>query len=204
VEQYQHPEVRAVESCADEALALLRRRRLTEGHEKLRQMEDLLGSLAACLSIRRVLQRWYFGVLAYYQYATDNFAAAGESLRRAEEAVTEALSIERILLPLANHCQEFRLHHVRIARNQRRWQEMRHHIEVALAMAEERLPLCILADGARIGFSEIVAFYDSVPDFTDEEREVLSGLLDPVVRRRVFHRFVAEIYALPGFVIPYR
>jgi hypothetical protein len=204
VEEYRRPEVRAAEVRADEALALLRRRHLEEGRAELRCMEDLLGALTVTPSIRYVLDRWYFGILAYYEYAIEDFDAAGESLRRADAAVVAALSIERTLIPLANHCQEFRLHQVRIARNRRRWQEMRQHIEVALAMTEERLPLCLLADGTTVGFPEIVAFYDSIPDFTEEEREVLSGMLDPVIRRRIFHRFVAEIYAFPGFVIPYR
>jgi hypothetical protein len=205
VREYGRPDIAALVTAADESLLLLRTRRFAAGRDRLAVMADGLtdGGNAIDPSIASVLERWYYGALAYAQYCVDDFASAEESLGRAHAAVAAAIGRAPFLMPLANHCQEFRLHAARIARNRRRWAEMHEHVAAALGMMEDREPLCVLGDGTEVRFAELVRFYLALPGLSPEEHESLAGQVDPGVRLRLFHRFVQGLYAIPGFVIPY-
>lgn len=202
-EEYRHPEILGADRLSVRAVHELRARHLSRGAALLEEMTERLRQLEVPLSIRHVLDRWYHGVVAYERYCREDFEGAWRSLDRANAAVAAAISLERVLLPLANHCHEFRLHQARISRNRRRWLEMRQDIESARAMIEGREPLCRLVDGTAIYIADLCAFFDSLA-LEDQEREDLAGLLDEKLRLSLFDRFVAELEIIPGFVIPYR
>jgi hypothetical protein len=200
-EEYRGPAVLKADLLAVQALKEMRAGRLDAGDARLEEMAESFRPLDLPPSIRAVLERWYHGVAAYSFYCREEFDRAEEALDGADRAVIEAVSRQRALLPLANHCQEFRLHHARIARNRRRWAAMQRHIEIAQAMIEDRIPLCTLRDGSAVHTSDLCAFFEAI-GLTGEERESLNGLLDEKTRFRLFDRFVAGLQALPGFVIP--
>lgn len=192
-----------LEAASIEALALLRGGRLDEGRAALGRLRGEMDAADdAPVSIRSVLDRWYFGVLGFLHYRLDEFAAAEAAMIAAHEAVSAAVGHCRFLLLLANHCHEFSLHRARIARNRRRWWEMAEHLERARGMMAERLPLCHLADGSAVFFSTLGAFYGRLP-LTDGERAWLADLLDVEQRLRRFDRFAHRLQVQPGFAIPY-
>jgi hypothetical protein len=205
VEEYQQPRCQQVVLATKQALVELRTWDVASGRALLDGARSALGSTCeASPSVMFVLQRWYYGVLAFFQYCIEDFGAAGESLSRAQEAITSAIGSRRFLLPLANHCYEFRLHHARIARNRQRWSEMWSHVEQARGMADGRLPLCSLADGTPVALSTLAAYYCSLEAaLSEEEKEFLAGEIDPEQRLWRFDLYVQTVCNLPGFVIPY-
>jgi hypothetical protein len=195
---------RALEELATGALGLLRRKRYDDGYALLERLDEKMRAAPwAEPSMRSVVERWYYGVLGYYFYCLDQFDPAEQAMMQAHEAVTAAVGSRRFLLPLANHCHEFRLHRARIARNRARWDEMRMHVDYVREMIVGGVPFCVLDDGTPVGISAIRAFYDAIPSLTDAERGSLKRLLDDTARLRAFEHFVSAMYRLPGFVIPY-
>jgi hypothetical protein len=204
MEAYRRPEYREPARWAHQVVLLLRERRFREGTELLSRLEALLPALEGSPSLFAVMGRWYHGALAYYQYCLDDFQAAEVSLLRAAHAVRLAIQLEPFLVPLANHCHEFRLHQARIARNQRRWPAMREHVGAVRAMMRDREPLCTLEDGTPIFFATLGTFYDSIPDLNEGEKAVVAAQLDESTRLRHLESFLHGLYTISGFVIPYR
>jgi hypothetical protein len=202
-EEYRRPEVQEADQLAVRALKQMREGRLDAGAAQLEAMAERVRHGDFSPSIRAVLERWYHGVAAYLFYCREEFDRAESSLDLADAAVIAAISQQRALLPLANHCQEFRLHHARISRNRRHWEAMRRHIETAQSMIEGRASLCILKDGSAVYMSDLCAFFEALV-LNDQEQEDLGPVLDEKIRFGLFDRFVAILQALPGFVIPYR
>lgn len=187
-----------------ESLALLRRRRFEAGRELIGRIETgLRECVSSCPSIVYALQRWYFGLLAYYRYSLADFDGAERALDQAHEAVTKGIELRRFLVPLAYHCSDFAIQRIRVARSRRRWQEMRRHAELVRAMMAGQAPLCVLGDGTPISMATVTGFYAALAPLSDEERRGLEGLLDPDLRVGLTERFIADIYLLPGMVIPY-
>jgi hypothetical protein len=204
VAEYQAPEHAAIPVLTQKALALLRTNQVAEGRDVLSQMEDHLAkTTAAPATILCVLERWLHGVAAYYHYVVEDYDEADASLNRAHAAITAAISGAVFLLPLANHCPEFVLHRARISRSRRRWDDMREDVATARRMTENQIPLCVLSDDSPVDYRRLERFYLSIPALSEEQQVSLTALLDDELRLRRFERFVAGIYALPGFVIPY-
>lgn len=187
-----------------DALALLRRRRLEEGHVSLEALAQALAGLEGVpATVRWVLNRWYHGVAAYYYYCIDDFDRARQAMNLAYEAVVDAISGADFLLLLAVHCHEFRLHLARIARNQRFWSDMHHHVELARAMMLDRIPLCRLRNGRSVFFSTLGEFFHSLEPLSPDERESIGGLVEEERRLPLFDKFVRRLHSLPGFAISY-
>ena len=200
----EYRQIQSMEELRDRSLLLLRRRRFEEGYELLAQLgEGLRSAEGAERSIRSVLERWYYGVLGYYFYCVEEFDQAERAMVQAHDAVAAAIGERRFLLPLANHCHEFRLHRARIARNRCRWVEMRSHVEEVRGMIQGRLPFCVLHDGTEVRLPALRTFYTSIPSFTEAEWVSVSHLLDDTALLRDFGQFVHGMYRVPGFVIPY-
>ncbi|HYR07731.1 MAG TPA: hypothetical protein VEQ60_08175 [Longimicrobium sp.] len=200
----QYRSARELEALSTRSLGCLRRRRFDEGYALLMQLGDEIRSAkVAEPSMRAVLDRWYYGVLGYYFYCLDQSDQAEAAMVQAHQAVAAAIGARRFLLPLANHCNEFRLHRARIARNRARWDEMRTHVDEARGMMTGAVPFCLLEDATPVGIPAIRAFYAAIPSLTAAERDSLAGLLDDAVRLRDFEQFVNAMYRIPGFVIPY-
>ena len=193
---------------SDEALDLLRRRRIDQGRASLDRMAEGMAALAASPqavpdSVRCVLDRWYQGTLGYYHYCRDEHDAAQRAMDLAHAAVSRAISRRRFLLPLANHCHEFRLHQARIERNRRGWKEMLARIEEARGMIEDREPLCELPGGEKVFMSTLRRFFEGLGELTAAERQALDLFFDDDLRRRLFDRFVRRLRVLPGFAITF-
>jgi hypothetical protein len=191
-------------ALSDRALEQLRWRRFEEGqailHEFAHALETLNGTPD---SMRRVLDRWYHGVSAYYFYCIEDFDHARQSMLLAHEAVVEAISEADFLLLLAVHCQEFCLHQARIARNRRQWLEMHDHVKRARAMMLDQVPLCERRDGRPVFFSTLGQFFRSIESLSSDERQSIRGLVEEDERILLFDRFVRRLYSLPGFAIDY-
>jgi hypothetical protein len=200
----QYRQLKGLETLSTQSLLMLRRGDLPGGYALLEQMaEAMRGAGPHELGYRAVVERWYYGVLGYYFYCMNDGEQAERAMVQAHQAVAAAIGAHRFLLPLANHCHEFRLHRARIARNQARWDEMRTHVEHARAMMAGAGPFCELSDGTRVSIHDICDFYAAIPQLTDTERHSLSGLLDDALRLRGFEQFVNAMYRIPGLVIPY-
>ena len=204
-EEYGRGEHARLMETMTRSLGLLRRRKIEPGLELLRAAEAGLEEIEETSPIYfHVLRRWYFGALAYYYYCLEDFPNAQQALDDAHGAVQRAIELRRFLLPFAGHCHDFMIQRIRIERNQRRWDAMRSTAETARQMAAGQRPFCVLGDGTPIDIFAIQSFYRSLAPFTAEESEALRSVLDDEVRLRVFRLNLAEIYAMPGFVIPYR
>lgn len=203
MEEYRREEIHQLILWSEAAVSALRGRRLEKGEGLLARVSDHLKDLDGQIrpSLFHVLNRWYTSALAYLQYCRDEMEQAHASLFRAHDAVRAAIERRPFLVILATHCYDFRLQHARIARNCRRWQEMRRHIATGRRMLENRQPLCRLDSGDEVHLREVDAFGAAILERQDEPREEVSSFFDPEARRRTFESFVREIYALPGFVI---
>ncbi len=203
--EYRSPKPVRIRECHDRSILLMRQRRMAAGRNLLHQMRVELDSGDGLMaSVIHVLERWYYGAVAFYHYQAEEFEQADVGMRQAHDAVRRAIDHGGFLVPMAHHCYEFRLHLARIARNQRRWQELRHHLEVAKEMVEDRRPLCVLDDGTPIDFSSLRDFLSTLS--LDEEKAFQESYQQHLVeetRMRFFKRLAAKIYLIPGFSIPY-
>lgn len=184
------------------ALELLRRRDASRGLALLAEAADRLNEAAPEPSIRNVLNRWYFGALAYGRYAEGDFDGADRCMVAAHDAVAAALAECPFLMPLANHAQEFRLHRARIARNRCRWAEMHAHVAHARAMVTGAVELCVLPGGGEVWMGTLKQFFTSLSGVTPDALQSVRGITDDARRLLLFDQFVQVMYRLEGFVIP--
>ena len=201
--EYERPEHVAVARGAEQALALCFQRRF----ESARALLDDIGARLAALkearaSIVHVLERWYHGVSAYHAYCVEDYEPAQRGLVLAAEAIRAAVDHDSFLVPLAHHCHEFHLHHARIARNRRRWAEMRGQLGIVRAMMENRTPLCTLGDGTRVDYALLARHCAALPEIPAEARASVSIFSDQALRSKLHDRFVLSLYLFPGMVIP--
>jgi hypothetical protein len=185
-------------------LRLLHARRWEEGAEALARFRAAVDrAVDADPATRAVLERWYQAVYGYALYCRDDHAGAERAMVRAGDEVARAVGELGALLPLVHHCHEFRLHRARIARNQRRWDEMWAHVDEVRAMFEGRAPYCLLPDGRAVGLAEVKAYHRALGGLDAAERAAVDALLDDRARMDSFDRFVHVLCRIPGFVIPY-
>jgi hypothetical protein len=203
-ERYSRPENVEIMRGNTAALNLMRKNQLDAGHRKLDEVRSRLMSLEQeTPDVFHVLGRWYYGALAYYRYCLDDFTGAEEALDLAHEEVRQAIELRRFLVPFAEHCYDFSVQRIRIVRNQRRWSEMWRLIEIARQAGSGERPYCVLSDGTDINLVAVQEFYSRLRPFNPEEQTALQIVFDTNLRARALRRSLAEIYALPGFVIPY-
>lgn len=202
-EEY-HRGVPVMQLCQD-AVAVLRRRQMAEGLALLRRAREGLDALdgATDPAVRSVVERWYYGALAYYQLRSEEFDEADGSMVRAHDTVVAALEHKRFLLPLAIDCFEFELHRGRIAQERRNWPQMRTHVETGVAMRMGERPLCKLGDGTAVWMADVQQFYRSLSGLSADEREAVADIVDEH-RNRLYGEGTLRItFRLPGFVIQY-
>lgn len=189
VEEYYHHLNKG--DLGDLALQRMREGRLEEGGELLRQLIDQVEQVrTGPPSVRAVLDRYRHGIEGYYFYCRKEFEAAERSMNLAHDAVARALDTADWLLLMAVHCQEFRLHQARIARNQHRAAKMQTCIAQARAMMCDRLPLCETEAGKTIWWSNFQPFFLALEPLTPEEAGIANNLLHPEERERLFDQFV--------------
>lgn len=203
LEHYQQPHLLRLEKLGIEALLALRQGLFEQGRELLRELEEGLDGLDGVpASVRQIHDRWYFGVLAYYEYQVGHPEQAEATLQAAYDAVRAAIEESPFLILLANHCQEFRLHQARIARSRRDWKEVRRYIAEAASMSDGKTPLCVLPSGKPIYLADMKAFCEALPR-PEGAPPFFSSLFDEQRHRQLFEGFVEGIYLLPGFVLAY-
>ena len=115
----------------------------------------------------------------------------------------QAIEGRPFLLPYAMRCYELWSHRLRIARAQRLWSELSRRVEITRRMVEGEAPLCVLGDGTAVDIAAVKAFYARFEDLTERESLPLRRVVDGETRRRHFLSILSEVYAVPGFVIPY-
>lgn len=203
MEEYRQEEICTAVRWSEAAVSALRRRRLSEGEDLLARVADRLRLLESRIrpSLYYVLLRWYTSALAYLQYCRDEMEQAHASLFEARDAVSAAVERRSFLTILATHCYDFRLQHARIARNCRRWEEVREHIVTGRKMLESREPLCRLANGEGVYLRQVDLLGKAIEKRLGGSNQELRYFFDPQTRREIFERFVRDIHALPGFVI---
>lgn len=203
-EEFRRPECFGVLTTAGRALPLLHRRDFDGGRRLLEEAESGLRALrGARPSFLFVLESIYHPLLAYYHYCLGDLAPARQDLDRGEAGVAAAIELEPFLLPLAFRCAEFALHRARLCRNQRRWDEMRRHIDQALAMIGGNRAFCTLPGGGEVTLPQVQSFFRGLPPIDPEMERFSRQLTDDRTRHHLFDLFVLGIYAIPGLVISY-
>ena len=107
------------------------------------------------------------------------------------------------LLPLADACHEFCLHHARIARNQNRWQDMFARIADVRGMMANQAPLCVLSDGRKIDYDTLTEYYRNIGDLDPADQEEIEPMLTKSGRLELLDSFIRRMLALPNFAIQY-
>ena len=184
-------------------LELLRAGELETGSERLaRAGQALAGREFEDPSLRALLDRWYYGVLAFAHYARDEHDAADACIVRALDALVEAVRLRGCLLVMVDDAFELVLHRARIARNRRRWAEMWQHLDTADALRGGRRPYGEFGDGSPVWVSTLVDHLDNLP-VPPEAQPVLRRLQDPDERRRATENSIRTVVRLAGFIIPH-
>ncbi|HEX2093809.1 MAG TPA: hypothetical protein VHG28_15510 [Longimicrobiaceae bacterium] len=184
-------------------LEFLRRGEVAAGCEMLDRAGDALSSVEIKdLSLRLVMDRWYYGVLGYSYYCRELYDEADRAMVQAQEALATALREHDFLLVMADDAFELNLHRARIARNRQRWGEMWEHCGTALAMREGTLPYYPSRDGSSVWISTIVEFFDSLP-VPKQSQPLVPHLQDLDERKRNTERSIRGIVRFRGLVIEY-
>jgi hypothetical protein len=203
-EQYSLPAHVEIMRGTAAALNLMRKNQMEAGRRKLAEIQGSLRDIECDFpDVVHVLGRWFYGALAYYHYCRESFSEAEEALDLAHEEVRQAIDRRRFLVPFAQHCYDFSIQRIRIVRNQKRWTEMRRMIELARQAGVGECPYCTLSDGTKVDLFAVQEFYSTLKPFSPEEEAAVQLVFDEQLRERSFRRSLAEVYALPGFVIPY-
>lgn len=207
-QEFRRPESFGIVDLTVRALPLLHRRQFEPARRLLAEAETALEALRERApeiraSILFVLDSLYYPLLALHDYRVGELAPAERNLERGARALASAIEMEPFLVPLAYRCAEFELHHARIARDRRRWEEMRRHLDRALAMIRGSHPFCGLPGGADITLAEVQAFFRGLPPVAPEMERFSRQLTDDSTRHHLFDLFILGIYALPGFVVAY-
>ena len=187
---------------AFDALGHLRKHDLDTGLRRLSELETSLRALDIVdPSIAHLLWRWYFAALAYHAYLREDLPAARCLLDRADRAVRSAVGGHRFLVIFALQCVDFRFQRARIARRERRWDDVRRHLRAVREMWRGETPFCRLDDGREIHLGEIQDFCAALP-LSDEQRAHLAQILERTDFSSI-DQSEQHIYVLPETVIAY-
>jgi len=176
------------------ALKFMRLHQVEEGYDLLQESKAMIddhGEIPS--SMNAVLRRYYYGVSAFYSYCIEDFEMASQQLTTALEAVVEAVSEAKCLLLLSLDCQEFYVHHARIAHKQGHLQEMQRWIDHARAMAANDEPLCRRRNGEAIFFSDFEGFLRAMEPFNEEEQDFARDFTGLGVRTTFIDSFLQRI-----------
>lgn len=192
---------------SDDALDALVRGSPAAGQEALSRIDSELRSAERRLASRpskppaegesqlQVVHRWYRYARAFDAYLRGDFPVAHEELDGVREAVAAAISRYGFLEPLAMVAVDMELLRARIARDARRWDEMAQRIRTARRKMSAEEPLLTLPNGDDLSFRRLES------EFPRGRRSGLAELFDAESRIRIFDRYAASLYALPGFLI---
>jgi hypothetical protein len=176
------------------SLQCMREGRRSEGKAHLDKLRDEIAGLAdETPSLLAVLSRYLYGAEAYYYYCIQDYAGAHRSMHSAHTAIVNAVTAFDQLLMLSVDCQEFQLHHAKIARKEGRVVEMQKHLDRARAMLSDHVPLCTTTDGREICWSTIRTFLDGISTLSLSEAHEVQKFTQPAERRALFDLYVRQM-----------
>lgn len=182
----------------------LRQRQYEQGHAFLAEAEAQRQALKPeAPSIFYAIGRFYFGGLAFAHYCGRDFDAADRTMMEAHHSIQMALESEPHLLPFAALGLDIPLKRARIAQARRQWSDMRGHVCVMQRMVADRYPLCVLFGEKPIYYSTIAELFGSRQSLEDGLAPAIRFLTRPVLRKELLLHLLAQLYAPPGFLIPF-
>ena len=189
---------------ADEALFAMRRREVEKGREIL---DEVRAEIEKCEAEHPewpvvIVRRWLHGTEAFLDYLAGDFDAALDALAKAEAAVRRSLEGESLLMPLAYQSIDFVVQRMRVARNERRWEELERQVDRGRAMVDDRQPLFELADGRQIFNQTVLDFYRAC-ELSEGERRALEYIYAENRPVKRFESKISPINRPAGFVVPY-
>lgn len=196
-----------MEMCLDLELALELARRKGAGESRrilldtFRRLRGLQRASPDTLAL--VMKRQYLGVHAYWRYVHGDYLNALRLLDIASAAARGAIERAPFLAVLASSEYEFCLHRARIARNRRRWEEMRSHLRRGRAMIRCEEPLCLLPTGKPLFLHDLDDLHLALTPQSDLDREALRILTDKALREAEFEHLARGIEMLGTVVTPY-
>ena len=190
----------AIGHAMDRALVLLRRGELVESARLVAEVaahrEEIRDRRPG---VFHVLGRFYHGERAYYEYLTGNTAGAEREMDAAAESVRRAIDTHRFLLPLAPLVVDIPLQKARIARRDRKWEEMEGHLHLMYEMETGARPLCVRDDGTRADYALLAEYFRSLA-LAGDERRASEKMLDPAARMHTLRGLTTRLYAPPNMV----
>ncbi len=186
----------------DVVVDLLRKARIAEGSEQLaacRRDREALGN-AVDEATHEILEEALQGAEGYLLYLRGDYAAARRALEQAEAAVARALEKAPFLLSFTQKCKQLCLNKARVARNERRWDEMFRLIGAATAMVAGREPLCILARGP-VYVDEVYRWLETVAPTDALEEEALRSLANRERNIAAFEHLALDAAMVPNVAI---
>lgn len=186
----------------DVAVDLLRKSRQEAGCELLagcRRDRESLGS-ALEPATREILEEALQGAEGYLLYLRGDYPAARWALENAEAAVGRALEAAPFLLGFTQKCRQLCLNKARVARSERRWDEMRRLIALATAMVAGREPLCTLARGP-VYVDELYAWLAQLAPADPLEEEALRSLRNRERNIAAFDHLAQDAAMIPNVAI---
>lgn len=189
----------------DHTIALCRRNQLDEARRLLATCFDDLQAAErdAMPSVVSVMRRWYLSTEAYICYHCGDYEKARRLLEQSTGSIRDAISQSPFLVGLATGCVEFAVHYARLARYERRWNEMHHYFALARAMYRDQCPLCELEDGSQIFLRNIYQLVSSLTPQNEEEEKSLAFILNPQVIARGIEILIRRVEASPNMVVPF-
>lgn len=203
VSAYRGHEVMELTRISEQSVHLMRRGELETAAAELRRVAARRPAIAdASSTYATVLDRFYFGALAYLSYCQGDLDSADRTLVQASAAIEHSIQLCRGLFPFAHQRVELRLQRARISRNRLRWDEMSDHVQACEAMVDGTAPLCLMADGSPLDYREMARLYRDECQ-VDPRHPVFSGMLDLAHRQRTLCGTLRFIYAHNETVIRY-
>lgn len=185
------------------SLSLLRLREIAQAEVLLGRLDTILDKLDGRASIEHVLERDFYGALAYYYYCIEDYVAASASLDLVTDSIRAAIAQDCFLLPFAQECPDVPHQKIRIARNQRLWRDMAHYVQVEREMLTSSRPLCTLSDGAHILYMDIEGYYRAIEGVDGSHCSHSALIVEQTHRTRAFVASIEALYVDLGSVIPY-
>lgn len=197
-------ETREIHELIKAAAAALRRQRSDESRALLERAEALRRDLLPRHpSLFHVIGRFYFGGLAFHHYRLKDLDQADRTMIDAGASIQAALEMKPFLLPFAAVSLDIPLKRARVALARSRWQEMREHAAFLRDAVRDRRPLFVLSGAGPVYHSTI---FDRLKDRPGLPEALLPGveyLADRSLREEVYVRMLAQLYLMPGLLIPY-
>ncbi len=187
-----------------EAIQRFRRHDHTAGRALLEGVEHTLQTHQGdAPAAAHIVRRWHLSARAYYHYLCNDLEAAEQDLNDAERELGAAITLHAFLLPLIEHCVDFRIQRARIARRRHQWPDVRRHIGIVRSLFADERPFLQLPNGIELFLHDLRAFYQRL-SLSDSQRDDMRSILDDTYPHdRELDRLEESIFALPDFVIPY-